>query len=164
MTEVINKDLEVLEDNDGFENFAAVVFAAALDHDGAYGRSGEELKSFIAAKELERIAGTTTPAPVKKVPELILGESKFFERRAAAKAAAAKAEAAAAGVTTPDFVSPYKGKASLDMINQFWGKSASDPIKEAPKLNLKGSKLFKRRAEAEAAKAAKAVAADAPSS
>ena len=58
-----------------------------------------------------------------------------------------------AGTTTPDFVSPYKGKADLHMINQFWGKSASDPIKEAPKLNLKGSKLFARRAAEKAAEA-----------
>jgi hypothetical protein len=73
-------------------------------------------------EDFKRIAGTTTPVI-----------------------------ASAAGVTTPDFVCPYKGKADLYLINQFWGKPASAPIKVIPPLNLANSKLFKRRAEKAAA-------------
>jgi hypothetical protein len=63
--------------------------------------------------------------------------------------------------TSPSFVSEYKGKADLNLINQFWrtvasGTLASEPVKEAPKLNLVGSKLFARRAKVAAAKAAEA--------
>jgi hypothetical protein len=182
MTTLIKDGLMDFEDFENFEDydvngelndFAKVIFAAALDHDGAYGMSGEELKRFLAAKELERTAGTTTPviasqykgstsclslidqfwskpvAQVKAAPVLNLARSKLFERRAAV--AAAKA-ATVAGTTSPDFVSPYKGKADLHLINQFWRKSASVTFKEAPKLNLTNSKLIQRRRVAEAAK------------
>ena len=187
MTTLIKDGLMDFEDFENFEDydvngelndFAKVIFAAALDHDGAYGMSGEELKRFLAAKELERTAGTTTPviasqykgstsclslidqffskpasAQVKAAPTLNLANSSLFERRAAA----AKAKAATvAGTTSPDFVSPYKGKADLHLINQFWGKSASATFKEAPKLNLTNSKLIQRRRVADAAKAAAA--------
>jgi hypothetical protein len=144
MTTLIKDGHQDFEDNDGFENFAAVIFAAALDHDGAYGMSGEELKHFIAAKEIKCIVGTASQ--YKEAPKMNMAGSKLFERRAMA----AMAKATAAETTTPDFVSPYKGKAVLHLINQFWGKSASDSIKEAPKLNLVGSKLFERRAMAKA--------------
>jgi hypothetical protein len=56
-------------------------------------------------------------------------------------------------IATPDIVSKYKSDTScLSLINQFWGTSASSPVKPVPKLNLGNSCLFRRRAEALVAK------------
>jgi hypothetical protein len=94
MTTIIEDEFEA-----DFANFAAVVFAAAEDHDLAYCEST---------------------------------------------------------LTTP---SQYKSSAScLPTVNQFWGTSASAPVKAVPKLNMAGSEIFARRAKAAAAKANAAVA------
>jgi hypothetical protein len=105
----LNSVYTIESDDDPFANFAAVVFAAAEDHDFAY--------------------GVTTAAPVATV-------------------------ATVAGATTPVIASAYKSDTScLSLIDQFWGKSSSAPVKTAPTLNLANSRLFRRRAEALAAKA-----------
>jgi hypothetical protein len=55
------------------------------------------------------------------------------------------------GVTS---ASKYKSNTScLSLINQFWGTSASSPVKPKPTLNLANSRLFRRRAEALVVKA-----------
>jgi hypothetical protein len=81
---------------DGFENFAAVVFAAAEDHDFAYCQTtsnAKEQKSGcmdVIKQFYAEIYGKKNQP--KLAPKLNLAGSKLFERRA--KAAAAKVEAA----------------------------------------------------------------------
>jgi hypothetical protein len=140
-------DFYIIEsDNDPFANFTAVVFASAEDHDFAYG-----VTTTTGAPAAPATPVATTP--VKTAPVLNLANSRIFRQRAEAKAA--KEAAATPGNATPVIASAYKSDTScLSLIDQFWGKSASSPVKMAPTLNLANSRLFRRRAEALAAKAA----------
>jgi hypothetical protein len=147
-------DFYIIEsDDDPFANFTAVVFASAEDHDFAYGVT--TTSGTTAAPAASAVPVATTP--VKMAPVLNLANSRIFRQRAEAKAA--KEAAATPGNATPVITSAYKsGTSCLSLIDQFWGMSASSPVKMAPTLNLANSRLFRRRAEVEAAKKAAASA------
>jgi len=141
-------------DDDPFANFAAVVFASAENHDFAYGvttTTGTTAAPVAPAAPAVPVATT----PVKMAPVLNLANSRIFRQRAEAKAA--KEAAATPGNATPVITSAYKS-ATKHLINQFWGTSELSPVKPAPTLNLANSRLFRRRAEVEAAKKAAASA------
>jgi hypothetical protein len=120
-------------DDDPFANFVAVVFAAAEDHDFAYG-----VTTTIGTTATPAVPVATTP--IKTAPVLNIANSRIFRQRAEAKAAKE-------GNATPTIPSAYKN-ATKHLINMFWGTSELSPVKPAPTLNLANSRLFRRRAEA----------------
>jgi hypothetical protein len=82
-------------DDDAFVNFAAVVFAAAENHDFAYGKktvttdTTEEDNSVSQYKSstsclaiIKQFWGTTATSTIKKEPVLNLANSRLFKRRA----------------------------------------------------------------------------------
>ena len=85
-------------DNDAFANFAAVVFAAAENHDFAYGKkdnvetNNAKITDTTDDNFVSRYKSTTsclsiikqflgTSATVKKAPTLNLANSRLFQRR-----------------------------------------------------------------------------------
>ena len=91
-------------DDDPFANFAAVVFAAAEDHDFAYGQTTAIVTTPVITSSyksdtsclslINQFWGTSEsfPVKVKEVPTLTLANSRLFRRRAeAAKKATADA-------------------------------------------------------------------------
>jgi hypothetical protein len=81
-------------DDDAFANFAAVVFAAAENHDFAYGKktvttdttednSVSKYKSSTSCLPIiKQFWGTTATSTIKKEPVLNIANSRLFKRRA----------------------------------------------------------------------------------
>jgi hypothetical protein len=114
-------------DDDPFANFAAVVFAAAEDHDFAYGVTTtatatqnivSKYKSDTSCLSLiNQFWGTSELSPVKQAPTLNLANSRLFRRRA--EALAVKAPLAPAGPAVPAVTSVPARRVVLDSANNF---------------------------------------------